>query len=139
MGSICLIIVFYNPTLDQVERVKLLSQTKQIFIIDNSEEEIGLFEEIKNIDYIPLHINKGIAFAQNVGIRKALEQQFEYVVFLDQDSKLKDTDIDRLLSVFKRIAQSDSKAAAIGPVIINSDTGKEYKSRQRCPPGEGWF
>lgn len=55
-------------------------------IVDNTpERDMGL-AAAQNIIYIPLKENKGIATAQNEGIRKAMELGCGHVVFFDQDS-----------------------------------------------------
>ncbi len=128
MERICIIIIFFNPTNAQIDRAKVLSKGKHVIVVDNSNGELCVFEGAENVTYIPLHQNMGIAHAQNVGISKAQELKAEYVVFLDQDSKLTDVDIDKLQEVFVKVRQADSQAIAIGPLIINSDTNKEYKT-----------
>lgn len=55
-------------------------------IVDNTpERDLGL-PTVHNVVYIPLKENKGIATAQNEGIRKAMELGCGHVIFFDQDS-----------------------------------------------------
>lgn len=131
MERTCIIIVFFNPTNAQIDRAKILSKSKHVIVVDNSNGELRVFAGAEKITYIPLHQNMGIAHAQNVGIVKAQEFKADYLVFLDQDSKLTGADIDKLQEVFVKVRQEDSQAIAIGPLIINSETDKEYKTIQR--------
>ena len=86
-NDICVIVVFYNPTPSQVANFEELSQEgANVIIVDNSKTALSLTPDLL---YIPLRENKGIATAQNIGIRKAVEIGYKYIVFSDQDSVIR--------------------------------------------------
>lgn len=128
MNELAIIIVFYKPTSQQIEQARFLAQGVFVIIVDNSNEKLNNFDGVSNIEYIPLLDNRGIAFAQNVGIKKAEEKEFKYVLFQDQDSSLNTKDIRILIEKYNQIKACDHHIAALGPVIFNQTTGQEYKS-----------
>lgn len=126
--ALTIIIVFFNPSDRHKEQAVRLSSFYNLIIVDNSIERIAVFDSNPKITYISLGENKGIAYAQNIGIKRALEKESVYILFQDQDSSLNPEDVELLLTEYKSIKSCDSKIAAIGPVIINEGNGKEYKS-----------
>lgn len=122
-----IIVVFYNPSTAQVERVLRLSESYNVIIVDNSPVPIPHVSSREDLRYIPLLSNRGIAYAQNVGIQKVKEMHGTYILFLDQDS---DVDMDfpcDILSEFKRLESKEPKLVALGPVVYEKDTGMPYK------------
>ncbi len=101
------IIVSYNPVIsDLLELCKVLIQSDiNVLVIDNTEEENYIFDEfigINNLRLVRLWSNDGIATAQNVGIKLALEQGAESVVFFDQDSVINKEFLFSLLAPMMR-------------------------------------
>ena len=72
--------------------------------------------------------NKGIAEAQNQGLRSLLSRKdMTHVVFLDQDSRVADDYPLAIAREFDRIVQSQ-RLAMLGPSVENTETGETYKS-----------
>ena len=85
------IIVLYNPqNYENVINNNLIlysSVFKNIYIIDNSQNNNSkIIQGLNNCIYIPLYENKGIATALNIGCQSALNDGFEWVLTMDQDS-----------------------------------------------------
>lgn len=126
-STLTLVIVFYNPTPSQVERVQVIANHYKCIVVDNSSTINTPCHT--NVTYIPLLSNKGIAYAQNIGIQTALKEEFEYVCFVDQDSSMSIEMPKMLLDKFVLIRDTiDNKIGAIGPTIINEDTGLTYRT-----------
>lgn len=70
--------------------------------------------------------NKGIATAQNIGIAKAREIGAEFVIFFDQDSQCEPSLIDTLQLEFITMRNSGMKIGAIGPMMLDKQSGKLY-------------
>ena len=87
------VVVLYNPDKNVFENIKTYSPVvNKIYAIDNStnidEELVKLIQkEIKNVEYVSLGGNQGIAKALNVGLQKAIDDKAEYCLTMDQDSK----------------------------------------------------
>ena len=74
--NIAIIIVLYYP--EKLNFLKLLHlsekpENQNIIIVDNTPDPLADLTIYKDIHYIPLYSNQGIAKAQNIGINKAIE------------------------------------------------------------------
>ena len=122
------IVVLYNPDFIITSRVleTLTLQVDQTCIIDNSfYAHWDELKQYKNIKYVPLFNNVGIAAAQNIGIRYFIEHNFDFVIFCDQDSVIPPNLINSLLDAYNKLSlQYD--IAAIGPMPINKKNGMPY-------------
>lgn len=87
------VVVTYNPDLKLLERNlrALFSQFGGIIVVDNNSKNVSKINELihdisTKIVFKRLDDNYGIAYAQNVGFRKAVECNFEWLLTMDQDS-----------------------------------------------------
>lgn len=89
---LCAVTIFFNPNSFVVKSLSsYIHQVEIIYIIDNStmdlNDEIKNFiESQNNIKYIHLGDNFGIAYALNLGVRRAISDKFEWILTMDQDS-----------------------------------------------------
>lgn len=122
-----IICVFYNPSVESVEFWKKMEVDDCItIIIDNTpQKRINNFTD--KIIYNRLGQNKGIAYAQNVGIEKSKEYGCDFVIFFDQDSRPERDLIKKLKAEFLQLEERNINVGAIGPKIINKCTGEFYK------------
>lgn len=117
------IIVTYNPDEKKVfSLVKVCSQNNiYVILVDNSEnDELSSKLEFSNEIIIKLGQNRGIAFAQNVGIKEAIALGAEIIMFFDQDAEIEGDFFSTVLEPFKV-----NKNIVIGPRIIDKFTNKE--------------
>lgn len=126
------IIVLYYPDLALLQRLigSVVDQVHMILVIDNTTVPIKtvqqLFPECETrIQYEPLGENKGIAFAQNIGIRLALEAGASHILLLDQDSALPSNMVSLLLRAELDLLHEGKSVAAVGPVFIDEKTGEK--------------
>jgi rhamnosyltransferase len=131
--KICTIIVTYNPEMisfSECIKSHLKSQSDKIIIVDNgSSNKFLIVESIKNyneIKFISLDDNKGIAYAQNVGIKLAMEEKFDFVLLFDQDTILPDAYAGNIFQSYLNIAKSGAKIGVVGPNYIDTVTKKYY-------------
>lgn len=127
-NDVVLLIVFYNPNRKQIENAKSLGRMYHVVVVDNSDTILSDFKCENNIEYVPLQNNKGIAYAQNVGIKHAFNNKVRFILFLDQDSSFKEEDLPLMIAEYTSIKLLDPDICALGPLIINETTGREYKS-----------
>ena len=87
------VVVLYNPDQSVLDNIKTYSPVvDKVFAIDNStkvnEELVKLIQkEIKNVEYISLNGNQGIAKALNVGLKETIRDKADYCLTMDQDSR----------------------------------------------------
>lgn len=85
------IIVTYNPEIERLgENISaVLKQFHDVLIVDNNSQNIKEIREVGNnqaVTLIELDDNKGIAYAQNIGVRYYQNCQNKWVLMLDQDT-----------------------------------------------------
>lgn len=126
MSNIAIIIVAYGN--DEWNYLSITEQSyPSIIIVDNTPgRDLNIVD--KNIHYIALKENKGIATAQNIGIQKARELGCEFVIFFDQDSEIHATFPNQITDEYKRIEAVYPNLFILGPTVINGRCGIEYKS-----------
>lgn len=110
----CIVVVFYNPTVNQVQYFVSLSEKYHVIALDNSDCRLREHFPI-NFDYIPFERNFGIAHALNVGLKRAGELgKFLWVLTLDQDSKIS---IDNFINKAFTCIDSQPKVGVVSPVF----------------------
>lgn len=125
IGLIC---IWYEPNEVIVNNwLNAFSYKFELIIVDNSKISNQQLITNNKIKYIYLNGNKGIAYAQNVGIKKAQSLGCEFIVFFDQDSLVTIDLIRGLYYDYNSILKTDPNIAAIGPRIVNSKTREQYK------------
>lgn len=89
-NDVLIIIIAYNPADNFLANLQIASAN--YLIIDNSScanELIASFcAQTTNCVYLPLNENTGIAHALNRGCQYALQRGFNWVVSMDQDSRM---------------------------------------------------
>jgi rhamnosyltransferase len=130
------IIVTYNHTISEFSNnlnSHLKTSVTGLIIIDNNSDNKNDIQRIiesksssKNVILKLLDDNYGIGYAQNVGIKIAKENKGSYVILFDQDSIPPQRIADILISEEQILLAKGLKVGAIGPVHIDSRTGKEY-------------
>lgn len=138
MKIIC-VLVLYNPSSTRLERVvdAIKDQVDFIWISDNSTKECD-GEKIINKKckekafFSKMNGNVGIAKAQNEGISYAIQNHYDFVFFLDQDSISTSGIVKGLYDSFVSIEKVGLKIGGIGPQPINSESGNFYKRETIC-------
>jgi len=93
------VIVCYEPDISNLSQLCscLVSSNCEVILVDNSEKsKLSDFKHGIKCKVIMAGGNTGIAYAQNIGIKYAIRNNAEVVVFFDQDSKI-DNDFMTLL------------------------------------------
>ena len=124
--KVAVIIVLYNPDTNDIDTVRRIAQYNVGFVVDNSLIPFMDGETIGNMYYICNKANIGIAKAQNIALREILKGDYEYVVFLDQDTRVAVDYPSQIAMEFSRI--DNDRLAVLGPQVVNAVTGGQYAS-----------
>jgi rhamnosyltransferase len=124
MSKVFGIIVTYKPNIEILERCinSLVNQVNKLIIVDNTPDKCELlerFRKISNVEIIYLTDNYGIAYAQNVGIKRALKEGADYILLSDQDTIYPLDYVEKMLECFK-----EDKVAASGPLFYSINERK---------------
>ena len=117
MCKVAAIIISYNPDNNLLDSINLLiNQVEKIIIVDNGSESqkkknINLIKDIDNkkIEVIFNEENLGIATALNIGVKEALNQGYNWILTMDQDSKASSNMVEKMLEVYNTIDESERK------------------------------
>ncbi|MBC5992108.1 glycosyltransferase family 2 protein [Pontibacter cellulosilyticus] len=89
--SIAGVVVLYNPDSEVLNNLRsYCNSISKLYIVDNSEcpsEELIVNLKLINAEYIPFNQNQGIAKALNIGASRAIEDGFDWLLTMDQDSE----------------------------------------------------
>jgi rhamnosyltransferase len=123
------VVILYNPGDEVIENISsYIDHVEKLYVIDNSEKADS---EIKNninsfakAVYIQDGENKGIAIRLNQACRLALEQGFEWLLTMDQDSYFSKKYILRYLNCFEELPNKGNVAmTGVEVVKENGETG----------------
>ena len=114
MSSICCGIVTYNPDIKRLETniSAIKNQTEKTCVYDNGSKNISEIIQLckkHNCNVINSGTNSGMAVALNALANIAIANDFQYIVFLDQDSVAK----PRMVEALKSLDQNMVKEALI--------------------------
>lgn len=135
--KVCVIIVLFKPV-NRNYSVLLGKTGIEVILVDNTPGcDANLSQD--NVYYIPLLENKGIAYAQNIGVKKAIELGATHVVFFDQDSIIREDYVDNILSEYVRIKRLCPNMVIVGPTLMNQSNEQPYKSYKSHLDGRDHF
>lgn len=134
------VVVWFNPDEEVIENIKsYIQEIERLYIIDNSNKDNSFLlsgcECQKKCEYISLGENKGLAYALNIGCDKAIEDGFEYILTMDQDSCFEDNAVDILKKVNE---EENNKYAIICPNIksVYYENGEKKTAYYTCKKDE---
>lgn len=136
--SVLITIVLYHPDNSKIlNLIEICSryENSQILLFDNTEGSQAFECTNKDIILFKSFQNVGVGGAHYLACQMAEDKEFEFVLFLDQDSQLSEGFITDMISGFYRLKNLHPRLCAIGPTwqdpeLKNSKTRK-LKDRLR--------
>lgn len=122
------IIILYNPSEEDIGNAESVAKTYRGVIVDNSDLPFTKDSKIGRMHYVCNKANKGIAEAQNIGMRIMLRECVSHLVFFDQDSRFGHDYPSLIANEFKSIKKDIPNLAMLGPTVKRKDSGEEYRS-----------
>ncbi|MBA7608259.1 hypothetical protein ES703_15435 [subsurface metagenome] len=129
------VIVAYLPNKDIIVNTihSIVEQVIKIYIIDNTPNGCLQLDEIlremvchDKIELISLKENLGIAKAQNIGIKKALNENAEFILLSDQDTIYPVGYVERMINTFFKLPNHES-IASISPNFVEQNKDGELQ------------
>lgn len=150
---VALVIVLFRPDDDDLRHARMMAADCEGIIVDNSDAPAFATDRVGRMAYRCFGRNLGIAEAQNIALRTLLadtERAFTHFVLLDQDSRTT-ADFPLLMATAFETAAARAREgkniatpvaqpsatqplAALGPTIIDKQTGAAYSSAFHTPP-----
>jgi rhamnosyltransferase len=86
-------VILFNPSNDVFDNISsYINQIKRLYIVDNSTRyNYSLIQRLGQLEsaiYINHQGNKGVATALNTGAELAIQDKFEFLLTMDQDTRL---------------------------------------------------
>jgi rhamnosyltransferase len=131
MNKVYGVVVTYKPEVEILEKCvnSLVNQVEKLIIVDNTPGKCQLLENFRktqNVEIVYLNDNYGIAYAQNVGMKIALEEGVDFILLSDQDTIYPLDYVEKMLECFK-----DDKVAAAGPLFYSVNERKTHPFIQK--------
>ena len=133
--SIAGVVVLFHPKSTVINNIQTyLDDLDLLYVVDNSENELttyfsNYFEQTNKIKYIKNNENIGLASALNIGVNKAINDNFNWLLTMDQDSFAEKGLIKNLLCCLS--VYNHSKVGIISPThLIKGE--RKIKSPQLC-------
>lgn len=123
MESVLAIIVTYNNENYMRKCLDSLAQSEhpcKIMVIDNGSGDgtIGIIEqEYPHVELVRSAKNLGFGVANNIGLKKVLDEQLDYAFLLNQDAWVEQGTIGHLIEV----AREHPEYNVLGPLQMNED------------------
>ena len=128
MAEIAIVILNYNTFDDTIVCIDSIKKYTngilyRIYIVDNAspdksgEKLIAKYRNESNVTVLVSDVNKGFSGGNNIGIRAALKDGFEYVYLLNSDIILK----NNAFLLMQKLFEENEEIAIVGPSIVNGD------------------
>nr|WP_312971298.1 glycosyltransferase [Pseudomonas sp.] len=136
------ILTTYNPDILLLKEnlESYVCQVGGVVVCDNTDNKDFSFQ-IKelcltygNTVYISMEGNKGIAFAQNKGVEMAISLGYDYFIEVDQDSKLCEDFVSKIIKTYLLLTSNNLSVAGVGPVAVSKEQGFVYHG-YKCDSG----
>ena len=122
-------VVLYNPSNECLDNIKTyIDLVDRLYVLDNStahnDELVDCLKQFPNTEYINFDDNTGIANALKVGAERAIQEEFDLLLTMDQDSSMPALSRDALESRFGELKLDDYGIVSLG---FNGDEGSDKK------------
>lgn len=97
MKKISGVVVLYNPDESYIENIKsYIDDLDKLYVVDNSDKK-NKVPRNKKIEYIFNNGNLGVAKALNIACEKSINEGYDWILTMDQDTKFKDGVMKRMI------------------------------------------
>ena len=117
-------VVLYNPSLEVIANIQSYYPfVNYLIAVDNSEQknetiEQALQSRFNNLAYKFLNANLGIAAALNIACSIAIENKFDWILTMDQDSSFVGNDLSKMITDIDTIEAQYKKVGIITPYHV---------------------
>lgn len=118
-------VILYHPKKEDIANISTYStKVERVYILDNTEGKSNenLFSGIENASYFWDGENKGLSIRLNAACQRAIEDNFDFLLTMDQDSSFLEENIDIYFKDILTFANKETTA------IYGLEYDKEYLS-----------
>ena len=119
---IAAVVVLYNPTKEMLSNIdSYIHQVDRLYAVDNSDvknlEFVKKVKALPNVIYIDNNGNKGIASALNIAAVEAINENYKWLLTMDQDSKITPSMLTEMLEYVQ--SEMVDKISMLSPFHAN--------------------
>jgi rhamnosyltransferase len=127
-------ITLYNPTMEEISRILIYEKNfDKIYLYDNTEKtnaNLNFFLNNEKFKYISSGQNNGLSIAFNILIQHAINDDFDFICLLDQDSVFPILSISNIKLYINNYHQ-DQNVLYIPKVIFSQKYINEFSNDNR--------
>lgn len=129
------VIVTYRPDAEHLQRVlaSITRQTSHVVLVDNTPGQQEALAGPEGVQRVTLGDNIGIAAAQNIGIRTALEQGADAVWLSDQDTVYPPQFLIDMLAALQACHAQGIPLGALAPSYFDTNKGSVQAFVRHAP------
>ena len=134
LENVCGLVTLFSPDSSvAVNMLKLQKQVSFIVSIDNTPnaDNAELFKDLTNFLYIRNNVNLGLPAAFNKALNIEQVQNFDFIIFFDQDSLVRDNLVNTLLRDYDNLVKKNLKVGCIGPGYFELNANKLMLPRSK--------
>lgn len=119
------VLVAYQPNIAHLQHVlaRIAEHTPHVILVDNTPDQHTAIAVREGVQCITLGKNMGIAAAQNIGVRQALNQGAEIIWLSDQDTVYPDHFLNAMLKALGTCHAQGMTLAALAPAYFDTHKG----------------
>lgn len=109
-GDVMALVVLYNPSISDLNNVlEYVKHIRHVLVIDNSKKSNDDFftdHNCSNLQYLSFSENIGLSEAYNIAIENAIISNYNFILILDQDSRLNHKVYHSINNIFEKYQDS---------------------------------
>jgi len=119
VGKILGVIVTYNAGMEIIENAKQVKKNvDELLIVDNgsgpeTKKHLKSLENVQGISINYLTENMGIAYALNTAFHCSEDNNYQWVLTMDQDSRISEGMVQNMLGAYNELSQEEKEKVAI--------------------------
>lgn len=124
-NKIAAVVILYNPEETLLSNINTYyAYVNKIYVFDNTESPLNKldFSVYPKIELYSVGKNRGLAETLNIAADRAIEEGYEWLLTMDQDSYFTQSAFDNYIHCFSEFDHK-SKVGVFGPVFRDKDTG----------------
>jgi rhamnosyltransferase len=97
-SKIAACVILYNPEKEFLNNItSYINKVDKLYVFDNTQgsDNKEFFEDFENVEYFWENSNNGISICLNRACKKAIEDKYDYLLMMDQDSSFLEENIDQ--------------------------------------------
>ena len=128
------VVILYNPGSETVENIlSYLTRLQKLYVIDNSKNKSSISNGIsmmENVNYLHDGQNEGMAKRLNQACKLAIEDGFEWLLTMDQDSFFSQENISAYTTCLEKLSNKEQIAMTGVEYLAKKDKGAVCKVKE---------